>query len=67
MPSSTDARESYAVALDNPAGRVESTVVLEVQKHDTPGPLEYDTALLPDRKWYKIVFVGNQRSTPSCP
>jgi len=38
------------VALDNPAGRVERTVVLEVLKHETPGPLEYDTALLPDKK-----------------
>jgi hypothetical protein len=50
IPSSTTVRKSYAVALDNPAGRVERTVVLEVQKHETPGPLEYDTALLPDKK-----------------
>jgi hypothetical protein len=57
-PSSDTSRQDYRVILQNPAGKSECTISLEVQTHRPPGPLEYNAALHTDKKMYVIFKIG---------
>ena len=57
-PASASQRKTYVVTMENPSGKSECGMGLEVQKHTLPGPLEYDAALCISTKLHKICMVG---------
>jgi serine/threonine protein kinase len=65
-PSSDTSRKDYRVTLQNPAGKSECTLSLEVQTHTPPGPLEYAAALNPTKTIY-VIFVICQSIVPIIP
>ena len=59
-PLSAVERKSYKVTCQNESGWSECTLSLEVQQHEPPGPLKYDSALCTSAKLHLIYFVGEE-------
>jgi len=59
MPSRATARRDYKVTLENPAGKTDCTISLEVQEHKPPAALLYEPALRAGAK-LNTIFVVNR-------
>ena len=59
IPERATARRDYTVTLENPAGKTDCTISLEVQEHKPPAVLRYEPALRADARLSKIFLVNH--------